>query len=223
MSSFKLYTFFQSGSAYRVRIALNLKNLAYEPIFIRGGRNSAALQSVEFLRLNPQGALPALVHDGRVLTQSVSIIEYLDEVHPAQALLPADPAGRQRVRALSHLITSDVHPLISARVIEYLDTTLQLEKPKQDAWLQNWIGKGLHALEKMLATSPDTGIYCHGDTPTIADACLIPQIYTARRFACDLSGFPIINRIEAHCLKHPGFVAAAPENQPDAPQSNAKQ
>jgi len=219
MSPIKLYTFYQSGSAFRVRIALELKRLRYESIFIQGGRNSADLQSEAFLNLNPQGTIPALIHEDRVLTQSIPIIEYLEDVFPTPALLPPTAMERHRVRAISQLIVSDVHPLITARVIEYLDVNLCLGADIRENWLQHWIEKGLSALERLLFRDPNTGIFCHGDSPTLADICLVPQIYTAVRFGCDLSDFPTIERIHAQCMTHPSFQAAAPENQPDTPQS----
>ena len=218
MLNLQLYTFYQSGSAYRVRIALNLKDLAYEPIFIKGGRNSPELRSEEFRRLNPQGALPALIHNGRAYTQSAAIIEYLDEVYPETSLLPVSPAHRQRVRALAQVVTSDIHPLTTARILDYIDSTLQLRHDQQQEWQRHWISTGLSAMEEMLATDPNTGEYCHGDRPSLADVCLIPQLYTARRFGVDLSGLPTILHIEAQCRRHQAFQWAAPENQPDAPQ-----
>lgn len=215
----KLYTFHQSGSAYRVRIALNLKGIDYEPIFIQGGRGSQELRSPAYLQVNPQGAVPALVDGGRVFTQSLPIIEYLDEICPVPPLLPAAPTERERVRALAQLVVSDIHPLITARVIDYLDSALRLPRERQQDWLRHWMLQGLHAFEILLAEHAETGLYCHGDEPTLADICLIPQVYTARRFACDLSGLPTIQRIYGHCLTHPAFHQAAPENQPDAPRS----
>ncbi len=213
----KLYTFHQSGSAYRVRIALNLKGIAYEPIFMRGGPGSQELRSPAYLQVNPQGVVPALVHDGRVLLQSVAIIEYLDDVVPTPRLLPAEAAGRERVRALAQLVTSDIHPLITARVLDFLARDLLLPRERQQEWLKHWIEQGLQTLETLLVGHPETGVYCHGDEPTLADVCLVPQVYTARRFGCDLSAFPTIERINEHCLQQPAFRLAAPENQPDAP------
>lgn len=215
----KLYTFYQSGSAYRVRIALNLKGLEYEPIFIRGGRGSQALQAPDYLALNPQGVVPTLVHDGRVLAQSMPIIEYLEEICPAPPLLPVNAADRERVRALAQLVVSDIHPLMTARVIDYLANELVLSKEQQQSWLRHWNLRGLCALEALLATHPATGRYCHGDEPTLADICLVPQVYTARRFGCDLTDLPTVRRIDDACSRHPAFQRAAPENQPDAPES----
>lgn len=215
----KLYTFYQSGSAYRVRIALNLKGIDYEPIFIRGGRGSQELQAPAYLEVNPQGVVPTLVDDGRVLTQSMPIIEYLEEVCPTPPLLPVKAADRERARALAQLVVSDIHPLMTARVIDYLANELALSMEQQQGWLRHWNLRGLRALEALLAAHPETGRYCHGDEPTLADICLVPQVYTARRFGCDLSGLPTVQRIDDACARHPAFQRAAPENQPDAPES----
>lgn len=214
----KLYTFHQSGSAYRVRIALELKGIDYEPIFVRGGPGSQELRSAEYLRVNPQGVVPALEHDGRIFTQSISIIEYLEEIFPARSLLPGTAADRARVRALAQLVVSDIHPLITARVTEFLAGELELPRERQQHWLSYWHLRGLRALEALLAGHHETGRYCHGDQPTLADVCLVPQVYTARRMNCDLSGLPTIQRIDAECSTHPAFKRAAPENQPDAPK-----
>jgi maleylacetoacetate isomerase len=215
----KLYTFYQSSSAYRVRIALNLKGIDYEPIFIRGGQGSEELRSPAYLKVNPQGVVPALVDGGRVLMQSTPIIEYLEEICPKPPLLPADAADRERVRALAQLVVSDIHPLITARVIDYLKNAMRLPQDQQQEWLRHWNLSGLRTLELLLAQDPRTGLYCHGDAPTLADVCLIPQVFTARRFGCDLSTLPTIVRIYDHCMAHPAFDRAAPRNQPDAPLS----
>lgn len=162
--------------------------------------------------------MPALIDGGRVLTQSLPIIEYLDEVCPIPPVLPAAPAERARVRALAQLVASDIHPLVTVRVIDYLDSKLLLPSEQQQDWLRHWILHGLRAFETLLAGHPETGLYCHGDAPTLADICLIPQMHTARRFACDLTNLPTIERICNQCLAHPAFSLAAPENQPDAPR-----
>lgn len=214
----KLYTFHQSGSAYRVRIALNLKGIAYEPVFVRGGRGSQELRSATYLQVNPQGVVPVLIDGGRVFTQSMAIIEYLEEICPDPPVLPADPEGRARVRALAQLVVSDIHPLITARVIDYLDSELHLPHEQQQDWLSYWNLHGLKVLETLLASHPRTGLFCHGDKPTLADVCLVPQVYTALRFGCDLSSLPMIQRIYDSCLTHEAFRRAAPENQPDAPK-----
>lgn len=212
----KLFTFWQSGSCYWVRIALNLKNIAHEPIFVRGGRGSQDLRAPEYLKLNPQGVIPTLVDGDRILTQSMAILEYLEEAYPQPPLLPGDLAARARVRALAQTVVSDIHPLITARVIEHLEGTLGLDEGRRTAWLRHWNARGLGAVEKLLSDDARTGSYCHGERPTLADACLIPHVFTALRFGCDLAPFATINRIYAHCLNHPAFQRAAPANQPDA-------
>lgn len=215
----KLFTFWQSGSCYRVRIALNLKNIAYEPVFVRGGRGSQDLRAPEYLKLNPQGVIPTLVDGDRALTQSMAILEYLEEAYPQPPLLPDDLAARARVRALAQTVVSDIHPLITARVIEHLEGTLGLDEDRRMAWLRHWNERGLRAIEKLLSDDTRTGSYCHGERPTLADACLIPHVFTAMRFGCDLMPFATIDRIYAHCLNHPAFQRAAPANQPDAPKA----
>lgn len=214
----KLYTFHQSGSAHRVRIALALKNIGYEPVFVQGGRGSQALRSPAYRAINPQGVIPSLVDGDRVLTQSLPIIEYLEETQPLPPLLPATAFGRARVRALAQLVASDIQPLISARVLDYIEHDLLLPHERQQDWLRHWILYGLRAFEVLVAGHPDTGAFCHGDQPTLADVCLIPQIRTARRYACELSGLPTITRIDEHCMTLAAFRQAAPENQPDAPR-----
>ncbi len=214
----KLYTFHQSGSAYRVRIALNLKVIAYEPIFVRGGRGSEELRTPAYLKLNPQGVVPTLVDGECILTQSLPIIEYLEESYTGPPLLPTEPVLRARVRSLVQLVVSDIHPLGTARVLEYLEREIKLSPEQQRNWTQHWQMRGLHAMETLLEGSSATGPYCHGDQPTLADICLIPQVYTALRFGCDLSALPTVQRIYELCLRHPAFQQAAPDNQPDFPR-----
>lgn len=213
----KLHTFHQSGSAYRVRIALNLKGLSYEPVFVRGGRGSVELKSTEFLKINPLGAVPVLEDGALVMSQSVAIMEYLEDQYPMPSLLPTSAAARHRVRLLVQVITSDTHPLATARVIDFMEQRLGIQEQQSQIWTRHWILSGLSAFESLLSRSIDTGKFCHGDQPTMADACLIPQVFTALRFGCDLSGLPNILRINERCLAHPSFLAAAPERQPDAP------
>jgi maleylpyruvate isomerase len=214
----KLYTFHQSGSAHRVRIALALKNIEYDPVFVKGGRGSQELCSPAYRQINPQGVVPVLIDDECVLTQSLPIIEYLDETHPMPPLLPEQASARARVRALAQLVASDIQPLISARVLEYIDRDLLLPPERQQAWVLHWILHGLQTFETLVAGHPDTGACSHGDNPTLADVCLIPQIGTARRYGCDLSGLPTIMRIYENCTAQTAFRQAAPANQPDAPR-----
>jgi maleylpyruvate isomerase len=212
----QLYSYFRSSAAYRVRIALNLKGLpyTYTPVHLlkEGGQQLKA----DYTRLNPLALIPTLVDGPVVLTQSLAIIEYLEETHPLPPLLPSTPVARARVRALAQCIACDMHPLNNLRVLRYLTHELKLPDEARDAWYRHWVETGLLALERMLADSPDTGTYCHGDMPTMADTCLIPQVFNARRLNCDLSEMPTIRRIEADCCALPTFAQAAPENQPDA-------
>ncbi|HTJ99707.1 MAG TPA: maleylacetoacetate isomerase [Bordetella sp.] len=212
----QLYSYFRSSAAYRVRIALNIKGLPYDYAPIHLLKDGGQQLKPDYTRLNPQALVPTLVDGSTVLTQSMAIIEYLEEIHPAPPLLPSTPVARARVRALAQGIACDIHPLNNLRVLRYLKRDLNLSDEARDAWYRHWVETGLLALERMLADSPDTGIYCHGDTPTLADACLIPQVFNARRLDCDLSATPVIERIDAACRALPAFAQAAPENQPDA-------
>ncbi len=210
----KLYTYFRSSAAYRVRIALNLKNVDYDPVFVhlRRGEQSAP----GYLGLNPQGLVPTLVDGDRVLVQSLAIIEYLDETRPDPPLLPHDPAGRARVRGLALAVACDIHPLNNLRVLACLRGPLGIERARRDDWYRHWVAAGFGALERMLADAPETGRFCQGDAPGLADICLVPQVYNARRLKVDLAPHPTIRRIDAACRDLPAFAAAAPENQPDA-------
>jgi maleylpyruvate isomerase len=211
----KLYDYFRSSAAYRVRIALNLKGFAPERAFVHLRRN--AQRAEDYLRLNPEGLVPALVtDDGMVLAQSLAIIEYLDEIRPQPPLLPTGPAARARVRGLALAIACDIHPLNNLRVLQYLKGTLGVEDAQKDAWYKYWIDVGLEALERRLARDAATGRFCHGDAPTIADICLVPQLANARRMNIDASPWPTLARIEAECLAVPAFADAAPARQPDA-------
>ncbi len=212
----KLYDYFRSSAAYRVRIALNLKDVTLADrtfVHLRMGNQRAQ----DYLALNPQGLVPALeLDDGRVLTQSLAIIEYLDETHPEPPLLPADAAGRARVRAIALGIACDIHPLNNLRVLNYLTGTLGATDAQQNGWYKYWIDVGFEALERQLERDDDTGTFCHGESPTLADVCLVPQLANARRFKVDVSPYPTLTRIEAACNALPAFAQAAPSQQPDA-------
>ncbi|HEX2391264.1 MAG TPA: maleylacetoacetate isomerase [Casimicrobiaceae bacterium] len=212
----KLYDYFRSSAAYRVRIALNLKGIAPDErtfVHLRMGNQRAQ----DYLALNPQGLVPALaLDDGHVLTQSLAIIEYLDETHPAPPFLPAEPAARARVRGIALAIACEIHPLNNLRVLNYLIGTLGVSREQKDGWYKYWVDVGFEALERKLAHEKETARFCHGDAPTLADICLVPQIANARRFNIDLSPYPTLTGIEAACLALPAFAAAAPERQPDA-------
>ena len=211
----KLYDYFRSSAAYRVRIALNLKGVVAERAFVHLRRN--AQRSEDYLALNPQGLVPMLVaDDGAVLTQSLAIVEYLDEAYPAPPLLPAAPTERARVRGIALEIACDIHPLNNLRVLQYLKNTLGVSEEQKDAWYKYWIDVGLEALETRLARDAATGRFCHGDTPTLADICLVPQLANARRMNIDVAPYPTLTRIEAAAISLPAFVDAAPAKQPDA-------
>ncbi len=211
----KLYDYFRSSAAYRVRIALNLKGIAPERAFVHLRRG--AQRADEYLALNPQGLVPSLVtDDGDVLTQSLAIIEWLDESYAEPPLLPADAAGRARVRALALAIACDIHPLNNLRVLNYLTGTFGATDAQKDGWYRYWCDVGLEALETQLARESATGTYCHGATPTLADICLVPQLANARRVELDLAPYPTLLRIEAACMALPAFANAAPARQPDA-------
>jgi maleylpyruvate isomerase len=209
----KLYTYFRSSAAYRVRIALNLKGLPYDSVSIHlvkdGGRN----RTPEYRALNPQMRVPALTLDsGDVLVQSLAIIEYLDETHPAPPLLPKDPLARAKVRGLAQFIACDIHPLNNVGPLRYLKNQLKHEQADIDAWYHHWILEGFAALEAMLQPGP----YSFGATVTLADICLVPQVFNARRLKVPLDKFPKIVAVDAACMKLAAFDKARPENQPDA-------
>jgi maleylacetoacetate isomerase len=212
----KLHTYFRSSAAYRVRIALHLKGLTAEQIPVHLLNHGGEQLGERFGALNPQHLLPVLEDGDLVLTQSLAIVEYLDERHPAVPLLPRDAAGRARVRSLALAIACDIHPLNNLRVLKYLEKALQITPEQKSAWYRHWVDTGLAALETRLAREKETGNFCHGDAPTIADCCLVPQLYNARRFGCDLSPYPTLERIDAACEALPAFVAARPEAQQDA-------
>jgi maleylpyruvate isomerase len=208
-----LYGYGLSSASYRVRIAMALKNLQYTSIVknLRSGEHRLS----DFLEINVQGFVPALgLDDGVVLTQSVAIIEYLDELYPEPPLLPAEPLARARVRALTQAIACDIHPLNNLRVLRYLEEKLILDKETRDAWYRHWVSVGFDALERWLVRDDATGQFCHGDSPTTADVCLVPQVFNARRFSVDLNSFPRILAIDAACRGMPAFQAAAPDAPP---------
>lgn len=212
----KLYTFFRSSASYRVRIALNLKGVNYEQVPIHLRRGGGEQFSASYRGINPQALLPALDDGGPVLTQSLAIIEYLEERHPKPALLPADPAERALVRGMALIIACEIHPIQNLRVLVHLKNHLKQSDDDLNLWARHWIDLGLSALEQTVVSSPRPGKFCFGDAPTLADICLVPQLANARRFGCDLSGYPSLLRAEAACLALSAFGDAAPEKQPDA-------
>jgi maleylacetoacetate isomerase len=213
---FTLYGYFRSSAAFRARIALNLKGINPELHFIHLLRNGGEQHTPEYKTLNPQELIPALVHEGHTITQSLAIIEYLNEIVPQPPLLPADAYGRARCREIAYAVACDIHPVNNLRIGQFIKRTFKTQDEDVFSWQRHWITIGFDAIEKILTTSPLTGTYCHGDTPTIADICLVPQIANARRVNLDIATWPTIARIEAHALTNPAFDAALPKNQPDA-------
>lgn len=208
----KLYSYFRSSAAFRVRIAMNLKGLAYEPSFVhlpRGEHRAPAYGAI-----NPQALVPTLEDGGVLLTQSLAIIEYLEETHPGVPLLPSDSLGRARVRSLAMLIACEIHPVNNLRILQHLKRALGQNDEQVNAWYRHWIADGLAKFEADLAKAP--GKFCHGDSPTLADCCLVPQVFNAQRYQCDLAPFPATMRIFAECMKLDAFDRAQPSKQPDA-------
>jgi len=211
----KLHSYFRSSAAYRCRIALNLKGLAHETSFVHLTKDGGQHNAPTYRALNPQALVPTLEHDGRVITQSLAIIEYLDEIQPEPPLLPGDAGQRAKIRAFALAIACDIHPINNLRVLNYLKGSLQQGQAAVDSWYRHWVETGLAACEALL---PAAGTrFCFGDQPTLADACLVPQLYNARRFRCDLSAMPRLLAIDEAARALPAFAAAAPEAQPDAP------
>lgn len=209
----KLYSYFRSSAAYRVRIALNIKGLPYEMESIHLTKDGGRQFSDAFRAINPQMRVPALqLSGGEVLTQSLAIIDYLDEVYPDPPLLPAEALDRARVRAAAQIIACDIHPLNNLCALRYLKRNLNQEQAAIDAWYHHWVIEGFKALEQMITPGP----YCFGSHVTLADVCLLPQVFNARRLNVPLDAFPKILAVEAACLKLPAFDKARPENQPDA-------
>jgi len=207
----KLYTYFRSSAAFRVRIALNLKGLAYQPVFVHLAKGEH--RQPQYARVNAQGLVPTLeLDDGTCLTQSLAIMEWLDEKHPTPPLLPKDPLGRARVRALADLIACEIHPLNNLRVLQHLKR-LGRTQDEIDTWYRHWIADGLAKLEADLGQS--SGQFCHGDAPTQADCCLVPQIFNARRFDCRLDDVPTVMRVFDACMALPAFQQAQPSASPD--------
>lgn len=210
-----LYTYFRSSAAYRVRIAMNLKGLQADPVYVHLNRNGGEQYDDAYKAVNPQALVPALVEDGMVLSQSLAIIEYLDEQYTDKPLLPKAPIERAHVRQLALGIACDIHPLNNLRVLKYLSGTLGVNDAQTSDWIANWITLGLQAVEAELARHP-AGRFCFGDTPTVADCCLVPQVFSAQRFSVDLSACPWVLAVYEHCQTLPAFIDAQPGRQPDA-------
>jgi len=212
----KLYDYFRSSAAYRVRIALNLKKLAYQSIPIHLTRGGGEQFRPEYRTINPEARVPTLDIDGKLLRQSLAIIEYLDETQPDPPLLPRDPLARAQTRAIALAIACDIHPLNNTRPLNYMRKQLGLNDEQVNGWYRNWVETGLAAIETSVTAQPRNGDYCMGAAVTVADICLVPQMANARRFNCDLSVCPTLVKIDAACRALREFAAAAPEKQPDA-------
>lgn len=209
-----LHGYYRSSAAFRVRIALNLKRLEHRhvPHHLRHGGQ----RDPDYLSLNPQGLVPALEDDGQVLTQSLAIVEYLDETHPLPPLLPDNAADRAHVRALAQMVACDIHPIDNLRVLRYLRDPIGADQAAVETWYNHWIALGFDAIEAILAGDPRTGRFCHGDAPGLADICLVPQVVNAGNFKLDLTPYPTIRRIFDACMELDAFADAHPAKQPDA-------
>ena len=214
--SLTLYTFWRSSAAYRVRIALALKGLEVEQVPIHLVRQGGENWFEDYRSRNPQAQVPTLEVEGTPLVQSLAIVEYLEEVYPAPHLLPTDPVARAQARGIALAIACDIHPLNNLRVFTYLEQDLGVDQQAKLAWIRNWIEKGLAAVETLVLNAGQSGPYCLGETPGLADLCVVPQLYNARRFDCDTSLFPTLVEIDALLSDHPAFKAAHPANQPDS-------
>jgi maleylacetoacetate isomerase len=216
----KLYSYFRSSASFRVRIALNLKDLPYEVIPVHLLKGGGEQFKPEYRALNPDALVPTLIDDdgddAPALTQSLAIIEYLDELHPQPPLLPSSALDRAYVRSLALSIACDIHPLNNLRVLRYLVRQLKVGEEDKNAWYRHWCEQGLAAIEAMLARDKRVGDFCYGNSPTLADCCLVPQVFNAQRLNCDLSGMPTVMRIQAACMALDAFEKAAPAQQPDA-------
>jgi maleylpyruvate isomerase len=212
----KLYSYFRSSAAYRVRIALNLKGLDYDYAPIHLLRDGGEQLKPAYRAVNPDGIVPALVDGDDVLTQSLAIIEYLEETHPEPALLPKSPSDRAFVRSVAMQVACEIHPLDNLRVLKYLKHTVKVPDEAKDAWYRHWVEVGFDSLEKRLAADKRVGALTFGDTPTVADLCIVPQVFNARRFGIDVSAYPTIERIADHAASIDAFARAAPGVQPDA-------
>ena len=216
----RLYSYWRSTATYRVRIALNLKRLQYEIVPVHLLEGGGQHRTNEYRAIHPQALVPALNHGHRIFRQSLAIIEYLDETWPDPPLLPATARDRARARAIAQAIACDVHPLNNLRVLQHFEKEWNVPTPEREEWVRHWIREGFAAVEMMLAEHLSTGTFCDGEQPGMADCCLVPQVYNARRFSVELDSYPTIRRIYDACMKLPAFEAARPELQPDAPTAS---
>ena len=210
----KLYTYFRSSASFRVRIALNYKGIAYEPALINLAKSEH--RESPYHAVNPQGLVPALVDDGRRLIQSLAIMEYLEERHPYPPLLPEDPFDRAYVRAIAGIIACEIHPLNNLRALKHVRKAYGVDEAGINAWYCHWIAEGFEMIERFLVSERRSGTYCLGDDVTIADCCLVPQVFNAKRYRCDLDAYPTAMRVFDACMKLAAFDAAQPSKQPDA-------
>lgn len=212
--SIKLYNYFRSSASFRVRIALEIKGVPYEyaPVHLLKGEQLAP----EFVKLNPDALVPVLWDGNDVLNQSLAIVEYLEETHPEPTLLPGSPSNRAHIRAIALAIACEIHPLNNPRVLKYLKSTFNVEEEARNDWYRYWVKLGFAALETRLSQSPLTGTYCVGETPTLADLCLVPQVFNGKRFDVAVEDYPTLARIFEHCMAQEAFQKAAPAAQPDA-------
>ena len=213
----KIYSYFRSSASYRVRIALNLKGLPYDIVPVHLLRDGGEQLKPDYRALNPDALVPALqLDDGAVITQSLAIIEYLEERYPEPPLLPKDALDRAWLRSLALSIACDIHPINNLRILRYLTGEMKLSEDDKNRWYRHWCEQGLAAVEQVLAHDKRVGRYCYGDTPSLADCLLVPQVANAQRMNCDLSGMPTVVRINDACLQLPAFIDASPSRQPDA-------
>lgn len=210
----KLYTYHRSSACHRVRIAMNLKGLSYDAEYV--SLKDGEQHSVEYLAMNPQGVLPCVVDGDAVLTQSLAIIGYLEDKYPERSLMPEAAVDRALVRALAQIVTTDVHPLTTKRVFEFMRDDMAVDYEQRSAWYTKWHQDAFATIERMLSVSPKTGIFCHGDKPGLADVCLVPQVQMALDSGFDMTDYPVIRRIYQHAMTLPEFQAAAPSTQVDS-------
>jgi maleylacetoacetate isomerase len=216
MRPLKLHTYFRSSAAYRVRIALNVKGLAYDALPVHLLRDGGEQHKAPFTDRSPAHLVPVLEDGPFALTQSLAIIEYLEETHPSPPLLPRAPAERAHVRAIALAVACDIHPINNLRVMQYLTNELGIDEERRGAWSRHWIERGFTAIEQLLHAQPEVGSFCHGEAPSLADCCLVPQAFNALRLKLALERWPTIARIYANCMRQPAFERAAPQSQPDA-------